>query len=247
MFRFAGILIVAWGDGIYVKGMPMNLKHILCLVFILLTGCVADPYGGGIAFINPISLITAPKNYGAEIINLEYDELQKIEKTSGNIKVSLISKEAMKPTTAMILLEFRRNDREYGILKYRVSHAHSFNGTYNIPAIIAKNKDYYLSDITVIIAQDSDLSKNKYGGDWSRSYAAHISNIEYSKGDDKIVTSNNHNLHIVNCSKSFADSDTARDGHEMYTIQIEAKYYDVAFYNRMVYWIGRYGNSDVDI
>ncbi|MDN8554945.1 hypothetical protein [Citrobacter werkmanii] len=225
----------------------MNLKPLLCLVVILLTGCVVGPYGGGVAFINPISLVTAPKDYGTEITNLKYDELQKIEKTSGNIKVSLISKEGGEPTTAMILLEFRRNDREYGILKYRISNAHSANGSYNIPAIIAKNKDYYLSDIKVIIAQDSDLSKNKYGGDWSKSYAVYINNIEYSKGDANIVTSNNHNLHIVNCSKSFADSDTASGGDEMYTIQIEAKYYDVALYNRMGYWIGQYGNSEPDI
>ncbi|SQI44172.1 Uncharacterised protein [Leminorella richardii] len=147
----------------------------------------------------------------------------------------------------MILLQFRRNDREYGILKYRISHAHSTNGPYNIPAIILKNKDYYLSDITVIIAQDSDLSKKQNGGDWSRSYVVHINNIEYSKGDDKIVTSNSHNLHIVNCSKSFADSDTARGGDEVYTVQIEAKYYDITLYNRMGYWIGRHGNSDTSI
>lgn len=202
---------------------------------------------GGVAFVNPISLITAPKDYGIEITNVEYDELQKIEKTSGNIKVSLIPKEGGKPTTAMILLEFRRNDREYGVLKYRVSHAHSDNGSYNIPAIMAKDKDYYLSGIFIIIALDSDLLKNKYGGDWSRSYAVNISNIEYSKGDDKIVTGNNHNLHIVNCSKSFVDSATAKDGDEIYTIQIEATYYDVALYNRMGYWIGRHGNSDVGI
>lgn len=225
----------------------MNLKPLLCLVFILLTECVVGPYGGGVAFINPISLITAPKDYGTEITNLEYDELQKIENTSGNIKVSLVSKDELKPTTAMILLEFRRNDREYGILKYRVSHARSANGSYNIPAIIAKNKDYYLSDITVIIAQDSDLSKKRNGGDWSRSYVVQINNIEHSKGDDKIVTSNNHNLHIVNCSKSFADSDTAKGGDEVYTVQIEAKYYDATLYNRMSYWIGRHGNSDTSI
>lgn len=208
--------------------------------------CGRSVWRGG-AFINPISLITAPKNYGTEITNLEYDELQKIENTSGNIKVSLVSKDELKPTTAMILLEFRRNDREYGILKYRVSHARSANGSYNIPAIIAKNKDYYLSDITVIIAQDSDLSKKRNGGDWSRSYVVQINNVEYSKGDDKIVTSNNHNLHIVNCSKSFADSDTAKGGDEVYTVQIEAKYYDATLYNRMSYWIGRHGNSDTSI
>ncbi|HHW4413345.1 hypothetical protein HV183_15360 [Citrobacter freundii] len=225
----------------------MNLKPLICLVFILLTGCVVGPYGGGVAFINPISLITAPKDYGTEITNLEYDELKKIEKTSGNIKVSLISKEGVKPTTAMILLEFRRNDREYGILKYKVSHAHSANGSYNIPAINAKNKDYYLSDITVIIGLDSDLSKNQYGGDWSRAYVVRINNIEFSEGDDKIITSNNHNLHIVNCSKSFADLDNARGEHGVYTVQIEAKYYDVALYNRMGYWVGRHGNSDTSI
>lgn len=74
-----------------------------------------------------------------------------------------------------------------------------------------------------------------------------INNVEYSKGDDKIVTSNNHNLHIVNCSKSFADSDTAKGGDEVYTVQIEAKYYDATLYNRMSYWIGRHGNSDTSI
>lgn len=142
----------------------MYIKPQLVLAFILLTGCVAGPYGGGIALINPISLATGPKNYGTKIINLEYNDFQKINNISGNIKVSLISKEGGRPTTAMILLEFRRHDREYGILKYRISRAHSTNGSYNIPAIIVKNKDYYLSDITVIIAQDNDLSKKQNGG-----------------------------------------------------------------------------------
>ena len=89
------------------------------------------------------------------------------------------------------------------------------------------------------------------GGDWSRAYVVQIDNIEYSKdyskGYDKLVTSNSHNLHIVNCSKSFADSDTARGGDEVNTVQIEAKYYDVTLYNRMGYWIGRHGNTDIGI
>lgn len=71
----------------------MNIKPLLVLVFILLTGCVAGPYGGGVALINPISLVTGPKNYGTEITNLEYNDFQKIKNISGNIKVSLISKE----------------------------------------------------------------------------------------------------------------------------------------------------------
>lgn len=40
-----------------------------------------------------ISLVTGPKNYGTEITNLEYNDFQKIKNISGNIKVSLISKE----------------------------------------------------------------------------------------------------------------------------------------------------------
>ncbi|MES0266388.1 hypothetical protein [Citrobacter sedlakii] len=107
--------------------------------------------------------------------------------------------------------------------------------------------------ITIYLILQSSLfkiaiyQKNKYGGDWSRAYAVRINNIEYSNGDDKIITSNNHKLHIVNCSKSFAESDTSRGGDEMYTIQIEAKYYDVALYNRMGYWVGWHGNSDAGI
>lgn len=117
-----------------------------------LSGCVANPYGYGVSFINPFTVLTEPKQFDSIIRNFDLQELQSIKPTLGNIRVSLdLSSPLEKATTAKARFYYTRHEGGYGAMTYRVPVLKSDEGTYVLPIPAPEGSHYKLENISIFI------------------------------------------------------------------------------------------------
>lgn len=177
-----------------------------------LSGCVANPYGYGVSFINPFTVLTEPKQFDSIIRNFDLQELQSRKPTLGNIRVSLdLSSPLEKATTAKARFRYTRHEGGFGAMTYRVPVLKSDKGTYVLPIPAPEDSHYNLDSISIFIN-----GKGEDDGYIIRLFPTKASEI--SRGNR---ISNSYGFSYTNTYRpeSLPESATERD-----TLQIDVEY-----------------------
>lgn len=177
-----------------------------------LSGCVANPYGYGVSFINPFTVLTEPKQFDSIIRNFDLQELQSRKPTLGNIHVSLdLSSPLEKATTAKARFYYTRHEGGYGAMTYRVPVLKSDKGTYVLPIPAPEGSHYNLDSISIFIS-----GKDEDDGYIIRLFPTEAGDI--SKG---YSVSNAHGFHF---SKAYRPDSLPESATERDTLQIDVEY-----------------------